>query len=66
MGLVEEGAFLAGEESRPVWLAAYYMDVFPTTNADYAKFVATTGHASPRHWNGNTHPRGCLITPWSM
>jgi len=26
------------------------------TNAEYARFVATTGHRPPRHWNGKTPP----------
>ncbi|RLV09996.1 DNA-binding protein [Streptomyces griseocarneus] len=50
MVLVEEGMFLLGEELEAVWLPAFYMDVFPTTNADYARFVSATGHRTPKHW----------------
>jgi len=55
MTLVEEGTYLAGPENEAVWLPAFYIDVFPTTNADYARFVAATGHPAPQHWNGG-HP----------
>ena len=48
MTLVEDGTFLCGTEAdQPVWLSAFYIDVFPTTNADYERFVQATGHASP-------------------
>jgi formylglycine-generating enzyme required for sulfatase activity len=50
MALVEAGTFLAGTEDEPVWLGAFYIDVFPTTNADYARFVQATHHNSPQHW----------------
>ena len=50
MTLVEAGVFLSGTDNDPVFLPAYYIDVFPTTNADYARFVAATGHTAPQHW----------------
>lgn len=50
MTLVAAGVFLAGPEQQPIWLSAYYIDVFPTTNADYARFVAATGHRPPPSW----------------
>ncbi|SEG75526.1 Formylglycine-generating enzyme, required for sulfatase activity, contains SUMF1/FGE domain [Thermomonospora echinospora] len=63
MTLVEEGIFLAGENNEPLHLPAFYIDVFPTTNADYARFVAATGHPSPQHWNGNNPPDGIFDHP---
>ncbi|MCC3772991.1 hypothetical protein [Streptomyces sp. UNOC14_S4] len=48
MVLVEEGMSLSGEALEAVWLPAFYVDVFPTTNADYARFVSTTGHRAPK------------------
>lgn len=56
MTLVSAGVFLAGAEKEPSFLAAYYVDVFPTTNADYARFVAATGHQPPPHWEAGHFP----------
>lgn len=56
MTLVSAGVFLAGANKEPVWLSAYYMDVFPTTNADYARFLAATGHQAPPHWESGIFP----------
>ncbi|MEU2426873.1 SUMF1/EgtB/PvdO family nonheme iron enzyme [Streptomyces sp. NPDC007851] len=47
---VAEGIYLAGAEARPTWVAAYLIDVYPTTNADYQRFVSATGHPPPQHW----------------
>lgn len=50
MTLVDAGVFLSGPDNQPVWLPAFYIDVYPTTNADYARFVAATDHPSPQYW----------------
>ncbi|MGA5134411.1 formylglycine-generating enzyme family protein [Streptomyces olivoreticuli] len=50
---VEEGIYLSGPDNRSVWLESYLIDVYPTTNEDYAAFVLATGHRPPQHW-----PRG--------
>ncbi|TQL23564.1 formylglycine-generating enzyme required for sulfatase activity [Streptomyces sp. SLBN-134] len=47
---VEEGIFLAGPDNKPTWTNTYLIDVHPTTNADYARFVRATGHRAPQHW----------------
>ena len=58
MAEVPEGIYLAGESDEPVWLDAFLIDVFPVTNADYARFVTATGHPTPSHWEGGRcHPR---------
>jgi Sulfatase-modifying factor enzyme 1 len=31
----------------PVWLEAYYIDIHPTTNADYARFLTATSQQQP-------------------
>jgi transcriptional regulator with XRE-family HTH domain len=48
MTLVEAGEFLYGDANESMFVSAFYMDVFPTTNADYARFVAATGHTGLR------------------
>jgi formylglycine-generating enzyme required for sulfatase activity len=58
MVLVDAGVFLSGANNEPVYLSAFYIDVFPTTNADYARFIAATGHRAPMHWSGNRFPDG--------
>jgi hypothetical protein len=50
MALVDAGVFLSGPDNQPTWLPAFYIDVYPTTNADYSRFVAATGHPPPQHW----------------
>ncbi|MFD9614826.1 SUMF1/EgtB/PvdO family nonheme iron enzyme [Streptomyces sp. NPDC059083] len=50
MTWIEEGIYLAGPQDDPIWLDGFYLDVYPTTNADYARFVAATGHPAPQHW----------------
>jgi formylglycine-generating enzyme required for sulfatase activity len=54
---VPEGIFLAGKDSEPTWVDEFAIDVFPTTNADYARFCAATGHPTPRHWEGRRCPQ---------
>ncbi|GAA1643037.1 hypothetical protein GCM10009744_36530 [Kribbella alba] len=56
MVLVEAGLFLQGPNNDPHWLPAFYLDVYPTTNADYARFIAATGHAAPQGWTDGTYP----------
>lgn len=70
MTLVPSGVFLAGRDNEPVWIDAFYIDVHPTTNADYARFIAATGHAPPVHWTDGQHPedlhdRPAVFVTWS-
>jgi formylglycine-generating enzyme required for sulfatase activity len=57
MTKVPEGIFLEGRDCEPTWVDEFLIDVFPTTNADYARFCAETGHPTPRHWGGRRCPR---------
>lgn len=41
-----------------VWLDAYDIDAREVTNADYARFVRTTGRRAPHHWQGGGIPKG--------
>jgi formylglycine-generating enzyme required for sulfatase activity len=59
MCLVPAGDFLMGsksgsEDERPSHRVeqslAFWMDTYPVTNAEYARFVAETGCKTPAHW----------------
>lgn len=63
MTLVDAGVFLSGLEDEPVWLPAFYIDVYPTTNADYSRFVAAAGHYPPMHWIDGRCPENLLDHP---
>jgi formylglycine-generating enzyme required for sulfatase activity len=56
--LVDAGVFLQGRDNEPVWLHAFYIDVYPTTNADYGRFVHATGHQPPAYWANGRCPDG--------
>lgn len=65
MVLVGEGNFFMGsqegEDEAPVhirYLPAFYIDRYEVSNAQYARFVAETGHPPPPHWKGKTPPPG--------
>jgi formylglycine-generating enzyme required for sulfatase activity len=63
MVAVGEGIFLAGPENKPTWLEAFSIDVYPTTNADYARFVRATGHRAPQHWPDGKCPDSIFDHP---
>ncbi len=58
MILIPAGNFLMGDEKQPVHVDAFYVDKYPITNAEYAKFVEATGHPLPPHWEetGGIYP----------
>lgn len=56
MTLVPSGIYLSGTDNQPRWLSAYYIDVFPTTNSDYLRFIQATGHGAPDHWEDGRMP----------
>ncbi len=58
MTYVEAGHFQAGPDNERLWLPGYWIDVYPTTNADYARFIDATGHPPPRHWSSGRCPAG--------
>lgn len=57
MAHVPEGIFLSGEDDEPIWVDEFYIDTFPTTNADWARFCAATGRRPPLHWDGGRCPQ---------
>jgi formylglycine-generating enzyme required for sulfatase activity len=70
--LIAEGRFLAGERPFAVDLPAYMLAVYPVTNAQYKRFIETTGHHAPNvadHgtpvWEGQHFPPSKPCTLWS-
>lgn len=61
MVLIDAGVFLCGPADEPVFLPAFWIDVYPTTNADYARFVAATGHPVPEHWQQGSVPPAAIL-----
>jgi iron(II)-dependent oxidoreductase len=76
MVAVPAGEFLMGTDrersdaqDRPqhrVQLAGYRIDKYPVTNAQYARFVAATGHRPPLHWENGEIPPGLELHPVTM
>ena len=58
MVLIPARNFLMGDEKHSVHVDAFYIDKYPVTNAEYAKFVEATGHPPPPNWEekGSTYP----------
>ncbi|KUN58795.1 DNA-binding protein [Streptomyces canus] len=63
MVLIEEGIYLSGAEDIPIWVEAFRIDAYPTTNADYERFVRATGHRPPKHWPGGRYPDNLFDHP---
>lgn len=63
MTLVRAGVYLSGLSDEPIWLPAFYVDVYPTTNADYARFLAATGHRPPANWPDARPPAHLTLHP---
>lgn len=50
MAKVDGSVFLSGPGNEPIWLPSFYIDVYPVTNDEYARFIAATGHTPPQDW----------------
>lgn len=56
MALVPGGAYREGLNGEPTWLPGFYIDVHPTTNAEYFRFLEDTGHRPPPYWTSGAWP----------
>jgi peroxiredoxin len=71
MALIPAGEFAMGsyegeEDEQPVhrvWLAAFYMDRHPVTNAEYKRFLEACALKPPYNWTGGTYPDGSAEQP---
>lgn len=63
MTMVEAGDFLRGSDNESAWLPSFFIDVFPVTNAEYAKFVVATDRKPPEHWNNGRCPEHLFDHP---
>lgn len=60
---VDGSVFLSGPSNDATWLPAYYIDVYPVSNSDYARFIDATGQTPPSHWEGGKFPDGTADHP---
>jgi iron(II)-dependent oxidoreductase len=68
MAFVEGSTFSMGrfdnkgdEAERPghrVTVKSFFMDIYETTNEQYAEFVRATNHQPPAQWKNNHYPKG--------
>lgn len=71
MALIPAGVFTLGSEQgadderplREIYLDAYKIDRFEVTNAQYRRFVLSTGTRAPQHWTGSEFPAGQSDSP---
>lgn len=66
MGTNLESADTIDRPQHTVDLPAYRIDKFPVTNAQYARFIAATGHRQPLDWKNGKIPEGTLLNPVTM
>ncbi|WP_246110345.1 formylglycine-generating enzyme family protein [Saccharopolyspora dendranthemae] len=60
---VDGSIYQSGPSNTPLWVASYYIDIYLVSNADYAQFVAATGHDMPQHWENGIFPPGLANHP---
>jgi len=74
--LIPAGEFLMGtnyersdaqdQPEHTVHVPAFYIDKYPVTNAQYARFVADTKHRPPLDWENGKIPEEKLLHPVTM
>ncbi|MCC6207956.1 MAG: formylglycine-generating enzyme family protein [Gammaproteobacteria bacterium] len=66
MGTDRERSDAQDRPEHRVDVAAYHIDKYPVTNAQYARFVAETDHRPPLHWENGRVPPGQELHPVTM
>lgn len=66
MGTDLKNADAASRPMHEVSLGGYRIDKYLVTNAQYARFLAATGHRPPSDWKGGKIPQGTLLRPVTM
>lgn len=66
MGTDLKNADAASHPQHPVVLGAYKIDKYLVTNAQYARFIAATGHRPPADWKDGKVQQGTLLHPVTM
>ncbi|HEY5993258.1 MAG TPA: formylglycine-generating enzyme family protein [Gallionellaceae bacterium] len=66
MGTNLERTDVQDHPQHTVTLPAYKIDKYPVTNAQYARFVAATGHRPPSSWKAGRIPEGELLKPVTL
>ncbi|MGE0370439.1 MAG: formylglycine-generating enzyme family protein [Gammaproteobacteria bacterium] len=66
MGTDRERSDAQDQPRHRIHLAEYNIDKYPVTNAQYARFVAETGHRPPLHWEDGRIPPGLELHPVTM
>ena len=66
MGTNSERADVQNQPQHKVYLPRYFIDKYPVTNAQYARFVAITKHRPPLDWENGKIPDNKLLHPVTM
>jgi len=66
MGTNSERADVQNQPEHKVVLPLYYIDKYPVTNAQYARFVAKTKHRPPLDWVEGQIPDNKVLHPVTM
>jgi iron(II)-dependent oxidoreductase len=66
MGTDLKNADAASHPQHTVMLHAYRIDKYLVTNAQYARFIAATGHRPPSDWKNGKIQQGVLLHPVTL
>jgi formylglycine-generating enzyme required for sulfatase activity/serine/threonine protein kinase len=54
----DDGKEVSEKPAHKVTVEPFFMDVYETTNEEYAEFVKATGRKPPQNWKGGNYPDG--------